>query len=107
MDSRQRRTQKRQVARENAAWLRENADEVRALIEWINGGDMLVAAGVSDYNRDGVCTGRTIDMKPETRTAFGNEFPREKKFWREYLIERGVSPLLFADKKQSRFLLPA
>ena len=87
MNSAQRRKCKR-------AWLRENSEEIKSSVRWINDVDMFIPS-------DGLRTDCIVEMHPETRKAFG--FLAPKNDLREYLIKRGVDRSLFvADRNKSR-----
>lgn len=85
MNSKQRRKERRR-------WLREHKEEIEKVIVWINQLDKFIP--LSDVpNSDNI-----IELVPEYAEqieAFGMIFARSKKYWKEFLIEKGISPERF------------
>lgn len=91
MNSAQRRKERRK-------FLRENVEEIRKLIDWINGPEVFESSDVSDEGE--------IEMVRKRMKALGYPFSQSKLEWKEYLIKKGVGPANFIDPNESSDELP-
>lgn len=75
-------------SRRQRKWRRANLSEITRVVNWINAPDYYVSAGPP--NGEGI-----IEMELECIAAFGQKSLMPKKYWRDFLIKKGVSPEKF------------
>jgi len=87
-----------QRRKERRKFLRENAEEIQKLIDWINGPEVFESSYASSDGQ--------IEMAKKRMEAFGYPFPQSKSEWKEYLIKKGVDSANFIDPNESSDELP-